>query len=121
MDTSERSNYIRTNGLSTILQNIPFNNKKITGLATPTDNADATTKAYVDSAISASIPAAPTSLTDGDYRFRVLSTGTAEVASISNGNRLILDISANLQTAQIYPNDMGVNTNLILRSNQGSG
>lgn len=54
MDTSERTNYIRTNGLSTILQDIPFNNKKITGLATCTANTDAANKAYVDNLVSTS-------------------------------------------------------------------
>jgi hypothetical protein len=36
MDTSERTNYIRTNGTSTVLQDIPMNGKKITGLGIPT-------------------------------------------------------------------------------------
>jgi hypothetical protein len=44
------SNCITKDGQTTITANIPFNSKKITGLGTPTDNADAATKAYVDGA-----------------------------------------------------------------------
>jgi hypothetical protein len=52
MDTSERTNYIRTNGTSTILQDIPMNSKKITGLADPVNLKDAANKDYVDYKVS---------------------------------------------------------------------
>jgi len=35
MDISERTDYIRTNGGATVTANIPFNDKRITGLANP--------------------------------------------------------------------------------------
>ena len=50
LDTAKQ-NFISLDGTQTnlITAPIPMNNKKITGLATPTVSTDATTKAYVDS------------------------------------------------------------------------
>jgi hypothetical protein len=46
MNTSERTDYIRTNGGATITANIPFNDKRITGLANPVGDQDAATRSW---------------------------------------------------------------------------
>ena len=46
----------------TLGSNLNANNNKVTGLATPTSNADAATKAYVDSSVSNLVASAPAAL-----------------------------------------------------------
>ena len=46
------TNCIAKDGQSVITQNIPFNNKRITGLADPVNAQDASTKAYADTKLS---------------------------------------------------------------------
>jgi hypothetical protein len=46
------SNCIAKDGQSTITQNIPFNSKRITGLADPVNPQDASTKAYADTKLA---------------------------------------------------------------------
>lgn len=46
------SNCITKDGQTTITQNIPFNNKRATGLAEPVNAQDAATKAYADTKMS---------------------------------------------------------------------
>jgi hypothetical protein len=120
MDTSERTNYIRTNGLSTILQDIPFNNKKITGLGSCTSDNDAANKAYVDNLVATS-SSTPTQIINGDYRVRVLSSGKCQFSSVSGGNSLVQDLTTSFQVAAIYPSDNGLNTGFLIKSNQGNG
>jgi len=43
---------IRLDGTSTPSADIPLGDNKLTGVKTPTDNADAATKAYVDGAVA---------------------------------------------------------------------
>ena len=72
-DLTEMADKLSTSGGS-MTGAIAMGNHKITGLATPTDNADAANKSYVDTAISGiSIPAATTTTPKMD--------GTAAVGS----------------------------------------
>lgn len=73
------SNCIARDGQSTVTQNIPFNNKRITGLADPVNAQDAATKASSEAYANTKMP-----LTGGDF------TGT--IAIRTNGvAELILD------------------------------
>jgi hypothetical protein len=47
------SNCVTKDGQTTITQNIPFNNKRVTGLADPVNPQDAATKAYADTKLTA--------------------------------------------------------------------
>jgi len=47
------SNCITRDGQTVVTQNIPFNNKRITGLADPLNAQDASTKAYADTKLAA--------------------------------------------------------------------
>lgn len=47
--STSQSNYVLLNGTAAMTGNLQMGNNKITGLATPTANTDAATKAYVDS------------------------------------------------------------------------
>lgn len=50
------SNVLTLDGQTKPTSNLDFNSKKITNLATPTSSNDATTKSYVDTAVSGVIP-----------------------------------------------------------------
>lgn len=61
------TNCITKDGQSTPSANIPFNNKKLTGVADPTAAQDAATKAYVDTTAAAEGAIADGSLTTAKY------------------------------------------------------
>lgn len=58
------SNCITRDGQSTVIADISLSNKRITNLGTPTANADAATKSYVDGVASRELDS-PTSTTSG--------------------------------------------------------
>src|SRR6187399_1548795 len=69
------TNTIARDGQSIITQNIPFNSKRITGLADPINAQDASTKAYADTKMS---------MTGGGFTGDITITNTSPTFVLNN-------------------------------------
>ena len=78
------TNCITKDGQSLITQNIPFNSKRITGLADPVNPQDAVTKAYTDTKVTTLPP--PVNAGDATNKAYVDAGDVALQANIDNAN-----------------------------------
>jgi hypothetical protein len=101
--TMDDSQFIKTDGTSTVTANIPMNGHQFTGLASPTVDANAATKGYVDALVTGlswknSVVAAST----GDIDLATGGLLTVDGVTVVDGNRVLVKDQTTASQNGIY-------------------